>query len=157
MSLPVLVEVVRSGVVESTHCGSVLAVRAELQRREGDGGQGLVEGLAGILADEPRSPARGLGRHTTLQPTRADEHRRAVERLVADVDLSDVSARTDEELRRAIEVLRAEEGTLSTKRRSVQEVMDACSAEITRRYRDGEADVGALLGETPSQTPPSGA
>ncbi len=23
--------------------------------------------------------------------------------------------------------------------------MDACSAEITRRYRDGEADVDALL------------
>ena len=27
--------------------------------------------------------------------------------------------------------------------------MDACSAEITRRYRDGEADVDALLSESP--------
>jgi hypothetical protein len=30
----------------------------------------------------------------------------------------------------------------------VQTVMDACSAEITRRYRDGEADVDTLLGES---------
>ena len=36
------------------------------------------------------------------------------------------------------------------KRRAVQKVMDACSAEITRRYRDGEADVDALLSESPA-------
>jgi hypothetical protein len=29
----------------------------------------------------------------------------------------------------------------------VQTVMDACSAEITRRYKDGEADVSALLND----------
>jgi hypothetical protein len=124
--------------------GRIDIVRAELARRGGEGGK-LVDQLPGILADEPRAPARGLGRHTTLEPTRADEHRRYVERLVADVDLSDVSARSDDELRRALETLAVEEQALSGKRREVQQVMDACSAEITRRYRDGEADVSTIL------------
>ncbi len=125
--------------------GRIDIVRAELERRGGDGGK-LVDRLASILADEQRAPARGLGRHTTLEPTRADEHRRYVERLVADVDLSDVSTRSDDELRHALETLADEEQKLSAKRREVQQVMDACSAEITRRYRDGEADVSSLLG-----------
>lgn len=126
--------------------GRIDIVRAELENR-GDAASGaLVDRLAQILADEARAPARGLGRHSTLEPSRADEHRRYVERLVADVDLSDTSARTDDELRRALETLVDEEQKLSTKRREVQKVMDACSAEITRRYRDGEADVSSLLG-----------
>lgn len=125
--------------------GRLDVLRAELARRRGGGGD-LVAGLAHILAEEPRTPARGLGRHSAVQPSRVDQHRRYVEALVADVDLSDVSARTDEDLERALAVLREEEQGLSAKRRAVQTVMDACSAEITRRYRDGEADVGSLLG-----------
>jgi hypothetical protein len=125
--------------------GRIDIVRAELERRGGDGAP-IVDRLATILAEEQRPPARGLGRHTTLEPSRADEHRRYVEMLVADVDLSDTTARTDDELAQALEVLVAEETKLSAKRREVQKVMDACSAEITRRYRDGEADVSNLLG-----------
>ena len=124
-------------------------LRAELARREGDGAS-LVESLAGILSEETRSPARGLGRHSTVEPSRADSHRRYVEALVADVDLSDTSARSAEELHSALEVLSTEEQAISAKRRSVQTVMDACSAEITRRYRDGEADVDTLLGAQPA-------
>ena len=124
-------------------------LRAELARREGDG-RSLVESLAGILADEPRAPARGLGRHSTVEPSRADSHRRYVEALVADVDLSDTSARSPEELSGALRTLSEEETAISAKRRSVQGVMDACSAEITRRYRDGEADVGTLLDAQPA-------
>jgi hypothetical protein len=134
--------------------GRLDVLRAELNRREGGQaaggeGRGLVEGLAQILADEPRSPARGLGRHSSLEPSRVDSHRRYVEALVADVDLSDVSARTPDDLHHAMRVLSEEEQKLSTKRRDVQKVMDACSAEITRRYRDGEADVSTLLSEGP--------
>ena len=125
--------------------GRLDVLRAEVARRRGGGGD-LVAGLAQILAEEPRTPARGLGRHSAVQPSRVDQHRRYVEALVADVDLSDVSARTDEDLERALAVLSEEEQGLSAKRREVQTVMDACSAEITRRYRDGEADVGSLLG-----------
>lgn len=134
--------------------GRIDIVRAELARRGGTSSGTLVEDLASILADEPRGPARGSGRHTTLEPSRADEHRRYVETLVADVDLSDVSARRDDELEHAMGVLAGEEQNLSAKRREVQTVMDACSAEITRRYRDGEADVSTLLGAQPTSSAP---
>jgi hypothetical protein len=127
--------------------GRLDIVRAEVERRGGgDATRSLVDSLPSILADEQRSPARGLGRHATLEPSRADQHRRYVERLVADADLSDVSSRSDDELRSALATLNEEEQKTSAKRREVQQVMDACSAEITRRYRDGEADVSSLLG-----------
>ena len=129
--------------------GRLDILRAELNRRDSSSGQTLVEGLAAILADEPRAPARGLGRHSTVEPSRADSHRRYVEALVANVGLSDVSARSTDELAHAMRTLSEEEQNISVKRRSVQQVMDACSAEITRRYRDGEADVAALLSEQP--------
>jgi hypothetical protein len=125
--------------------GRIDIVRAELARRAGGGGGSLVDSLAAVLADQTRGAAHGLGRHVTVEPSRVDAHQRYVEALVADVDLSDTTARTDAELQRAIEVLEAEEHTVSGKRRQVQTVMDALSAEITRRYRDGEADVAALL------------
>ena len=136
--------------------GRIDVVRAELNRREGSGGNGsLIDGLAAILADEPRGPARGLGRHSALEPSRTDSHRRYVEALVANVDLSDVSARSSDELAHAMRTLSEEEQKLSAKRRAVQQVMDACSAEITRRYRDGEADISTLLGDQPTE-PPTG-
>ena len=130
--------------------GRLDILRAELNRRDSSSSATLVEGLAAILADEPRSPARGLGRHSTVEPSRADSHRRYVEALVADVDLSDVSARSTDELAHAMRTLSEEEQAISGKRRQVQTAMDACSAEITRRYRDGEADVDALLSEQPT-------
>jgi hypothetical protein len=129
--------------------GRLDILRAEVNRRDGTSSGTLVEGLAAILADEPRGPARGLGRHTTVEPSRADSHRRYVEALVANVDLSDVSARSTDEIAHAMRTLSEEEQGISGKRRLVQNAMDACSAEITRRYRDGEADVDALLSEQP--------
>jgi hypothetical protein len=126
--------------------GRVDVIRAELNRRDGNGSGNLVQDLAAILADEPRAPARGLGRHMTVETSRADSHRRYVESLVADVDLSDLDNRTSDELAHAMRTLSEEERKVSARRREVQGVMDTCSAEITRRYRDGEADVDALLG-----------
>jgi hypothetical protein len=127
--------------------GRLDIVKAELAMRSGGTGGSIVDNLAHVLADTQRGAARGMGRHSTVEPTRVDAHQRYVEALVADVDLSDTSARTDEELGRALTLLQAEEDSVSGKRRQVQVVMDALSAEITRRYRDGEADVAALLPE----------
>lgn len=126
--------------------GRIDILRAELdRRRRGDAETRLVEELPRILADEPRTESRGLARHLTAEPSRADAHRRHVEALVADVDLDDVTARTDDELRAALSAYEAEERSQSDKRHAVQAVSDACNAEIGRRYRDGEADVDALL------------
>ena len=133
--------------------GRIDILRAELGRRSGEGSGSLLADLPQILGEHgPRQPARGLGRHTTVEPSRADEHRRYVEALVADVDLSDVTARSDEELRGALGVFEREESDLSDKRRRIFAVLDAFSAEITRRYRDGEADVSDLLTGPPAGT-----
>lgn len=125
--------------------GRIDIVRAELDRRAGRADGDLVESLPRILADEPRAEARGLGRHSAVEPSRLDAHRRRVEALVADVNLDDVRARTDAELEQALATYEAEERSQSDTRRAVQRVVDACSAEIARRYRDGEAEVSDLL------------
>lgn len=126
--------------------GRVDLCRAELARRSGAGGELMAE-LPKILGSERPGAPRGLGRHTAVEPSRADAHRRYVEALTADVDLSDVSARSDDQLAEALETYRAEESRLSGVRRQLQGLMDACHAELTRRYRDGEADPSALLDE----------
>src|SRR4051795_12660530 len=126
--------------------GRLDILRAELARRAGGSEGGLVESLPQILADEGTSSSpRGLGRHMAAEPSRADSHRRHVEALVADVDLSNPSAHDEQSLRRALDVLEREEQEVSDKRRAVQNVMDASTAEITRRYREGDADVSDLL------------
>lgn len=127
--------------------GRLDILRAELARRSGgDGAASLIDLLPGILADEGgQSPPHGMGRHAPIEPTRADQHRRYVEALVADVKFSDPSGHDDESLTRALEILEREEASVSSNRRAVQHVMDQCTAEMARRYRDGDADVADLL------------
>jgi hypothetical protein len=125
--------------------GRLDILRAEHARRTGSGDASLVDSLATILADDNGGSPHGLGRHIAAEPSRTDQHRRHVEALVADLDISDPGALDDAALSRALEALEAEERSLSEKRRAVQKVMDACTAEITRRYRDGDANVSDLL------------
>jgi RsiG-like len=126
--------------------GRVDIIRAELARRRGELGESgnIIDQLPRILADE-RGPARGLGRHAVVEPSRVDEHRRLVERLVADSDLSALAGRTADQLDETLVRFGEHERNISEQRRAVQAVMDACASEITRRYREGEADVSALL------------
>jgi hypothetical protein len=126
--------------------GRVDIIKAELARRRGEFGESgsIIDQLPHILADE-RSPARGLGRYTAVEPSRVDEHRRLVERLVGDSDLSALSGRTADQLEDTLVRFGEHERQISEQRRAVQRVMDACASEITRRYREGEADVSALL------------
>ena len=124
--------------------GRIDIINAELERRRGGSGASLVDALPRILADDRGEP-HGLGQHRTVEPSRVDQHRRKVEALVADVDISNVTAHTDEELGTALKKLAAEEKKTSDTRRQIQVVVDACAAEITRRYREGEAAVEDLL------------
>jgi hypothetical protein len=126
--------------------GRIDLVRAEQARRDGTAeGGSLVDELPRILAeDRPASP-RGLGRHLSAQPSRLDAHRRRVEKLVADVAADDLGGLSDAELDRSLAAFREAEAEISATRQLVQQAMDACTAEIGRRYRDGEADVADLL------------
>ena len=57
-----------------------------------------------------------------------------------------VEAEQDEvSLRALLDDLQQHETAISERRRAVQDVFDAASAEITSRYRSGRADVSELL------------
>jgi hypothetical protein len=122
-------------------------VRAEQRRRREDGSRSVVEQLVNILSDNAVGPATGSGRYQTTEPSRAEAHRRHVEALVSDVDLSDVMSLSDEKLDRALSAYTAEEDSVSQRRREVQQVVDRLKAEIARRYREGAASVDDLLAE----------
>jgi hypothetical protein len=124
--------------------GRIDILRAEQARRGGSDGGTVIEHLTDILADG-RSEQHGMGRHSSLEPSRAGEHRRRVEALVGDVELSDPSALDDDDLTKALTAFADEERTVSDLRARVQQVMDTLGAEVARRYRDGEAAVDDLL------------
>jgi hypothetical protein len=132
--------------------GRIDIVRAEQERRATGDDTAVVERLAAILSANAIGPAMGSGRHTTLEPSRAEAHRRHVEALVSDVDLSDVGSLPDEQLDRALRTYLAEEASVSVRRRQVQAVMDLLNEEIAGRYRQGTASVDELLAA--QRTPP---
>ena len=121
--------------------GRMDLVRAEQARRTASGGAPLIDLLAEVLADGPRSDRglrpvpdrRAVPRRRPPPPGRADRLRRRHLR------------RRRPQRRRArrpsLEALSQHEETVSDLRRRVQTVMDGLTAEIGRRYRDGEADV----------------
>ena len=124
--------------------GRIDILQAELDRRAEGTRRRVVDQLAEILADQP--PGRpALGRHLSVEPTRVGEYRRSIERMVADVDISDVTARSEAELRRALASLTGYEEAVSRNRHAVQRVADTCRMEVARRYRIGEARVSDLL------------
>ena len=127
--------------------GRLDIVRRELQRRAEHDGRSLVELLPEILAEKGRGPAHGLGRHQTVQPANPDAYESWVNALTPGVDLSSITELTDAKLEQGARALAEAEVGLSERRRGVQQVMDALAAELGRRYRDGEADVAALLAD----------
>lgn len=130
--------------------GRLDVVTAEQERREagddGDGLDDLIARLPALLAGSTRTPGTGrlpesLGTGT-LDPGLEAE----LDDIITQGHLSDPSDLSDEELTTA----RTELGTFETKvsglRRALFDRIDALEAELTRRYRTGEASVDSLLG-----------
>ena len=67
--------------------------------------------------------------------------------------VSDVSNRSDEELVESLAALRVHEAEVSDVRRDVQQVADACAAELARRYREGLVSVDDVLARVQPPTP----
>lgn len=138
--------------------GRIDILRAELARRGAPGGgvpagepaggpEGpVVNRLSEILTDGP-SLARSSARHVTLGTPLTERVRQLAEEMLCEVELSDLEARTDPELQAAKARLVRYEQEVSRRRQTLQRTVDACSAEITRRYREGEAHVDDLLTE----------
>jgi hypothetical protein len=127
--------------------GRLDIVKRELQRRAEHDGRSLVDLLPEILAEKGRGPAHGLGRHQTVQPHDPEQYESWVNSLTPGVDLSAVADLPDAKLEKAARSLADAEKGLSERRRGVQQVMDGLAAELGRRYREGEADVAALLAD----------
>ncbi|MFE0643026.1 ABC transporter substrate-binding protein [Streptomyces sp. NPDC058877] len=123
--------------------GRIDILRAELARRT-DPEAPVLDRLSEILADVP-SRQRSSARHVTLSTPRGEEYRRLATEMLSEVELSDLTARTDEELHAAMGRLAGYEQQVSRRRQHLQRTADDCSAEIARRYREGEAQVDDLL------------
>jgi hypothetical protein len=62
-----------------------------------------------------------------------------------DIAFADPEAQSDDALQAACIRLTTHERAISRRRQRLQRIVDECSAEITRRYREGEARVDDLL------------
>lgn len=124
-------------------------VGAERSRRSEGGERGdlasLIDRLPAILADRVRAP--GAGRLTpNVEPgdvsgALADRVRTVVDRVPVD----ELTSAPTEQLAAFSDDLADLEGELSAIRRSLFDRIDTIEAELTRRYRDGEANVDELL------------
>lgn len=128
--------------------GRIDILRAELARRRDPAAEGgpapVMEQLSEILSETP-APARGGARHVTVHPPGTSRYRQRIERVLADVELSDLPALGDAGLLAALDRLTGYEHEVSARRQELQRVTDQCGAEIARRYREGEARVDDLL------------
>jgi hypothetical protein len=127
--------------------GRLDIVAAELHRREQGGDPAdvsrLIEQLPTILADHLRAP--GLGRLPSgVGQGKVDADLEArIDREVAELD--DLAAVTDDQLVAIQGRLGAVEQEISERRRALFDRIDTLQAELTRRYRAGEASVESLL------------
>lgn len=134
--------------------GRVEVLRAQ-QQRLSDGGAhpprsdaDIARDLGEVLADDGPRHVHGLGRHLSVDPSRAGEHRRAAEHAVANLGLSDLTPLDADVVAGAIDQLTRIEHEVSDTRHRVQQVMDVLTAEVARRYRTGEAKVEDVLTST---------
>jgi hypothetical protein len=134
--------------------GRIDLLRADRERRAGAkagavtrvrSDQDLARDLGAALADESPRLDHGLGRHLSTDPSRVGEHRRAAEQAVADVRGNDPAGLAADDLDAAVTRLGEIEQAVSESRHRVQAVMDLLTAEVARRYRDGEAKVEDVL------------
>lgn len=121
---------------------------AELDRRAGKEDGDLLSRLPAILATEMSGPGANPlpSRAPDFSiPRNADIPRRRVEEVVGEQTLARLGTVPDEELRGILATLADYERSVSARRKSVQEVMDAVQAEIVRRYTSGEADPAGVV------------
>ena len=128
--------------------GRLDIVGLELTQRS-EGGSGaladIIARLPEVLSDRTRT--EGPGRlPTLLAPGEIEpELQHRLDELAPPGRLAGPDSMSDEELQQMAASLEGFEHDVSAMRRSLFERIDALQAEITRRYREGEASVDSLL------------
>jgi len=128
--------------------GPLDIVSRDLVRREVGGEPdraALIEELPGILADGPRPPGNGR-LSQTLEPVALDpELAGELDTLVGGGAIADITSLDDRQLLDLQAGLTDFEHRVSERRREFFGRIDALQAELTRRYKSGEASVDSLL------------
>jgi hypothetical protein len=126
-----------------------LDIVAAERRRRSEGGEppstdDLVRSLAATLADRQRPP--GNGRLPQLMAPDVEEvDTGELDAIAGPGNLAKLTDCSDEVLAELVDGISAYEQDVSGRRRQLHERIDALQAEITRRYRTGEASVESLL------------
>lgn len=126
-----------------------LDIVGTVKRRRLEGGEpvdlhAIVESLTDILSDRGR-PA-GNGRlPQLLAPSAEDADTSDLDAIIPAGRLGDLPQCDDSELDGIIVALQEYEQDASARRRALHDRIDAVQAEMTRRYRTGEASVESLL------------
>jgi hypothetical protein len=131
--------------------GPLDITRHEQARRREGGTAGeadlgtLIDELPEVLSEGPR--AGGVGRlPQTLEPTTVDPTlQHELDGLLAGASVVHAPDLSDAELAELVERLSQFERKVSERRRALFDRIDALQAELTRRYRTGEASVESLL------------
>jgi hypothetical protein len=129
--------------------GRLDIVGMELQRRA-DGGDpedlpDLIARLPEVLSEHTRSPGVGRLPQIMAPGEMPAELEAELAAIVGEAHLADLPSVDDATLRAMAEQLTAMEHRVSGYRRDLFERIDALQAEITRRYKTGEASVDSLL------------
>jgi hypothetical protein len=121
----------------------------EMRRRTGEETRSLIEALPEILADGDSGnalgelPARAL---PIEAPDLPDTGRREIDRVLEDDFLAHLPTLDDDEIGQIQAMLAESESEVSQQRRLVYDAYEKIQSELSRRYRDGLADVDELLG-----------
>ena len=129
--------------------GRLDVVAAEQAQREEGGDpedlEALIARLPELLAGSTRTPGTGRLPESigtgTVDADLADE----LDEIISHGHLTETGKLSDEELTAARDELLAFEQKVSGLRRELFDRIDALEAELTRRYRTGEATVDSLL------------
>ncbi|HEX7275984.1 MAG TPA: hypothetical protein VF244_01285 [Acidimicrobiales bacterium] len=131
--------------------GRLDIVSADLRRRaEGTDPSdmpSLVDQLPGILGDRVRGPGTGPGRlPSSILPPDDDDLLAELDAVASPGTLDSLSSLSDDEVQDLAARFTELENRVSQRRRALFSRIDALQAELARRYKTGEANVGSVLG-----------
>ncbi len=127
--------------------GRLDLLQFEQRRRRGDETRSLIEALPEILAGDGGETAShgAVLRDLPIEPPDMGAGNRPIDRVLGDDFLTHLPTISDEELTSIADDLTATERAVSADRRAVYTALEEILEELTRRYRDGLANVDQLL------------
>ena len=118
----------------------------EQRRRRGDETRSLIEALPEILAGGDGDLGEGgVLKNLPIEPPDVGDAKRPIDRILGDDFLAHLPTISDEELTSISDELTETERAVSSDRRAVYSALERILEELTRRYRDGLANVDQLL------------